>query len=271
MADRNLVKFRQAMQNVYGSFEQLAKDKLPSWTPPPMAEGHRGRYLWTDGFGVVNFLTLYKATSEERYLTLASRLIDTVHDILGRTRDGRSRLPGATDEQPLLGGLRIGKERETGEDGDGQYFHYLTVWMFALNRMSIASRNVWYNEQAVALAKAIHPHFVVRRESDRPRMYWKMSMDLSRPLVGSEGNLDPIDGFVTYTLLQKTSSDLSVLAKEIGDLGKIVSTKWPYYESSDPLDLGMTLWTTHWLKGEQEWCDKLSSRAFSCLGGPPSS
>ena len=41
---------------------------------------------------------------------LAKNLVRKVHDIQGRTRDGKSRLPGATDENPLGGGLRIGKE-----------------------------------------------------------------------------------------------------------------------------------------------------------------
>lgn len=40
------------------------------------------------------------------------------------------------------------------------------------------------------------------RDSNRPRMYWKMFIDLSRPAVRSEGNLGPFDGYVTYTLLQ---------------------------------------------------------------------
>jgi hypothetical protein len=34
-------------------------------------------------------------------------------------------------------------------------------------------------------------------------MHWKMSIDLRRPAVMSEGNLDPFDGFVTYRLLQE--------------------------------------------------------------------
>ncbi len=38
-----------------------------------------------------------------------------------------------------------------------------------------------------------------------------MSIDLSRPVVASEGNLDPIDGYVTYRLLQETSEDKNVL------------------------------------------------------------
>ena len=45
------------------------------------------RYLWTDAFAVCNFLTLYKQTSDERYKDLALRLVDQVHNILGRRRD----------------------------------------------------------------------------------------------------------------------------------------------------------------------------------------
>jgi hypothetical protein len=32
----------------------------------------------------------------------------------------------------------------------------------------------------------------------RPCIYWKMSIDLSRALVPSMGQHDPLDGFVTY-------------------------------------------------------------------------
>jgi hypothetical protein len=66
-----------------------------------------------DAFGVVNFLTLhrehtrasYLEQKDDKYLTMA-RLVETVHDVL-------IRLPGATDENPLGGGLRIGKMVQT--------------------------------------------------------------------------------------------------------------------------------------------------------------
>ncbi|KAF7174624.1 hypothetical protein CNMCM6106_000003 [Aspergillus hiratsukae] len=103
---------------------------------------------------------------DDRYLVLARRVVETVHEILGRTRDGLARLPGASDDNPLGGGLRIGKMDERGPDADGQYHHYLTVWMFALNRLALATGNPSYNEQAVALAKAIHPRFFVNRERE---------------------------------------------------------------------------------------------------------
>ena len=252
------------MQRIYGPFESLSNDQISNWNPPAMAEGHRGRYLWTDGFAVVNFVTLYKECSDTRYLNLAQRLIHTVHETLGRTRDGTARLPGATDEYPLKGGLRIGKHHATGSDADGQYHHYLTIWMFALNRMSIAAKDKWYNDQAISLAKAIHPHFMVNRDSPRPRMFWKMSIDLRTPLVRSEGNLDPIDGYVVFNLLQRTAGE-PVLAQEISEYKKILDTKWRHYVSNDPLDLGMTLWTAHWFNTLEEWATVLTNRAFDCL------
>jgi hypothetical protein len=136
--------------------------------------------------------------------------------------------------------------------------------MFALNRMSIASKKEWYNDQAISLAKAIHPRFMIDRDSPRPRMFWKMSMDLKSPLVFSEGNLDPIDGYVIFNLLQQTAGS-DVLAQEIGEYKKILDTKWQHYTSDDPLDLGMTLWTAHWFNKKEDWATALTGRAFRCL------
>lgn len=115
-------RFKEATQLIYGPFEGISDQDAQSWKPSesPGAGCHKGRYLWTDAFGVVNFITLFKVTSSPVYLTLARRLVDTVHNILGRTRDGSSRLPPATDAEPLKGGLRIGKIQGSGSDCDGQ-------------------------------------------------------------------------------------------------------------------------------------------------------
>jgi hypothetical protein len=93
-----------------------------------------GRYLWTDAFGVVNFLTLAAETGSVTWLEQAERLISgtagptftggyvldaaaastqagllrrlhcclpaAVHDTLGKTRDGSRRLGSATAEEP---------------------------------------------------------------------------------------------------------------------------------------------------------------------------
>lgn len=265
-----LDRFQQAMESLYGRFVNICDPE--NWSPPLRSGGHRGRYLWTDAFGVINLLTMHKeyttaggGSDDTRYLALARRLIETVHDVLGRTRDNRSRLPGATDANPLGGGLRIGKTDEYGPDCDGQYHHYLTIWMFALNRMAMASGNMEYNRLAVQLARAIHPKFFHDRSAPRPRMIWKMSMDLSMPLVKSEGNLDPIDGFVVFRLLQATAmaaGDGEVLSEEIADYRRVMDRKGEHFVSNDPLDLGMTLWTAHWFSDRETWASNLASRCF---------
>ncbi|KAJ5408585.1 hypothetical protein N7509_002468 [Penicillium cosmopolitanum] len=269
-----LDRFQQAMESVYGDFSNIESPE--SWSPPQRSGGHRGRYLWSDAFGVINLLTMHKeycragndTVNDDRYLIIAGRLIDTVHDVLGWTRDGLSRLPGATDDNPLGGGLRIGKTDEHGSDCDGQYHHYLTIWMFALNRMSKASGNNAYNRMAVQLARAIHPKFFVDRSGPKPRMVWKMSMDLSAPLVSSEGNLDPIDGFVVFRLLQAAAmeaGDGEVLTEEINDYKRVMERKGRHFVSSDTPDLGMTLWTTHWFSESEQWALNLTERCFEQL------
>ena len=186
------------------------------------------RYLWTDAFAVCNFLELERLTGEERFTDLALRLVEQVHDVLGRYRpdDPRSGWISGLGERegeshPTCGGLRIGKrlaERSPGEpldeglewDRDGQYFHYLTKWMHALDQASRATREPRYNLWARELADAAHRSFT--RGASGPggrRMVWKMSTDLSRPLVLSMGQHDPLDGLITCIQLETTAALLS--------------------------------------------------------------
>jgi len=255
--------FSQVMEEVYGSYNPSSNS---SWKPKPYKEG-KGRYLWTDAFGVCNFLTLFHHTQDQRFIYQAESLINEVHEVLGRDRNSKERLGKATDSEPLLGGLRIGKEDPEGEeDGDGQYFHYLTKWMFALNRMSIIKGDQKYNNWAISLAKSVHPYFVYIKDpkSKRLGMRWKMSIDLSYPHVPSEGNLDPFDGFVTYRLLAEASKDPNVLEKEINDMKSMVMAKYSHYQSFDALDLGEALWLSHWYPNEQ-WSLEVAKKSTLCL------
>ncbi|RGP60428.1 l-ascorbic acid binding [Fusarium longipes] len=255
-------RFTKAMHRVYGDFDNT---HVQSWTPPddPGAGGHKGRYLWTDAFGVVNFITLYGQTTDDKYLSLAKRLVQTVHEILGRTRDGSSRLPGATDKEPLKGGLRIGKEDAEGSDGDGQYHHYLTLWMFALNRLSLATQDSSLNDLAIQLAKAIHPNFCFE-SPNRLKLVWKLSTDMQKVLVPNEGHLDAVTGFVIYRMLQETAVKQGEkdqqLKKEISDYEKLMK-RAPLSPSSDALDLGMGLWISHFYHGE-EWSQSYIHKAL---------
>jgi hypothetical protein len=219
------------------------------------------RYLWTDAFAVCNFLGLFQETGDEEFKDLALQLVDQVHNTLGRHRGGDSRtgwISGLDEEQgrthPTRGGLRIGKPlQERGPtvpfdeglewDRDGQYYHYLTKWMHALNRVSRVTGNIKYNTWAVELAKTAHARFVYTSRYGGPeKMYWKMSIDLSRPLVPSMGQHDPLDGLVTYNELQATAAkeDEEFIEKdlraEILDMVHICQGK--SWVTDDPLGIG---------------------------------
>ena len=49
----------------------------PEWRPKQYTEG-KGRYLWTDAFGVVNFISLWKATEDDTYLKQVLKAYDGV-------------------------------------------------------------------------------------------------------------------------------------------------------------------------------------------------
>jgi hypothetical protein len=220
------------------------------------------RYLWTDAFAVCNFLELYQRTGDERWQTLALRLVDQVHYILGRHREDDPRtgwISGRTEEQgkrhPTIGGLRIGKkmnERKPDDpyddhlewDRDGQYYHYLTKWMHALNRVSRSTGNPIFNLWAIELAKAAHAGFVHMLNSGSKQMYWKMSIDLSYALVPSMGHHDPLDGLITYNQIQATGVELfnasgPDLDSEIADMELLCKGK--NWVTDDPLGLGSLL------------------------------
>jgi hypothetical protein len=222
------------------------------------------RYLWTDAFAVCNFLSLYQQTGDNTYKDLALHLIDQVHFKLGRHRDDDPRtgwISGLGEQEgslhPTKGGLRIGKgmnERGHGEpydeqlewDRDGQYYHYLTKWMHALNRTSSVSGDFIYNRWAIELAKTAHAGFTYKSPSGKQKsMYWKMSIDLSNPLVASMGHHDPLDGFITYLQLQSTAvkdsnqSKRYDLSAEITDMSRICEGK--NWETNDSLGIGELL------------------------------
>ena len=224
------------------------------------AGGTPRRYLWTDAFAVCSLLGLYKQTGDEAYRKLALRLVEQVHHVLGRHREDdhpRGWISGLSEEEgrrhPTAGGLRIGKgmnERSPGEpyderlewDRDGQYYHYLTKWMHALDRVTRVTGDPVYNRWAVELAKAVHGRFSYGAGAGgRKRLYWKMSIDLSRPLVTSMGQHDPLDGLITYAQIQATAAKhsrnpLPDLHGEIADMEEMC--RGMNWATDDPLGIG---------------------------------
>jgi hypothetical protein len=191
------------------------------------------RYLWTDAFGVVLYVSLYRELGQLRWLDEAERLVADVERVLGRPR-----------------GLRIGEA----EDRDGQYFHYLAMWLFALARLGDIKPE--YRERGVALAHDIHPAFV------RPGrgVIWKMTEDLSGPYPGyGLGSMDAYDGYVSYRML-----DDAALAREIAEMRSLMERDWRTLDIDQDLGLGMMLWLAHFFP-EEAWAEAQTKRALRTL------
>ena len=144
--------------------------------------------------------------------------------------------------------------------------HYLTKWAVALNRLALARGCADHNAAAVTLLKAAHRHFVWATAGGTLHMRWKMSVDLRRPAVLSEGNLDAFDCLATYRLVQEHAPPDSphTLHAEISDMEAMVRRKMPSWTSADPLDLGEALQVAAWYPSEP-WARVLTDRSLSAL------
>ncbi len=159
------------------------------------------RYLWTDAFGVVLLVSLYRALAKDEFLDEAEWVVAEVDRVLGRQR-----------------GIRIGEE----PDRDGQYFHYLAMWLYAL---AVIGRHIpRYRDKGVDLVHQVHDAFLVPGCG----VIWKMQEDLSGPYPGCGfGALDAFDGYVSYRML-----DERALAREIADMRKLIDQTAPKANST---------------------------------------
>src|SRR5207247_2125713 len=184
-------------------------------------------------FGVVLVVSLYRLHGENRYLEEAEWVVAEIDRVLGRRV-----------------GIRIG----VGADRDGQYFHYLARWLFALGRLGTVRDG--YRERAVALARAIHPRFVVPGVG----VTWKMLEDLSGPYPGyGLGAIDAFHGYVVYRLLAPDR-----LAGEIREMQELVEQSSPSLRITQDLGLGMMLWLSHFFPREP-WALAQRARALATL------
>ncbi len=191
------------------------------------------RYLWTDAFGLLLLLNLHQAMGDETWLNEAEALVAEVDRVLGRKR-----------------GYRIGEA----PDRDGQYFHYLAMWVFALWRLS--EQRPDYRDRAIRLVRDIHPAFVVPRRG----VLWKMQEDLSGPYPGyGFGALDAFHGAVVYRLL-----DSVALAAEISELEALVQASFTRLVITQDLGLGMMLWFTHF-QPDRAWARIQRNRSLAML------
>jgi len=179
------------------------------------------RYLWTDAFGLVLYVSLFRETGEQRWLEAARDLVVDVDCILGRPR-----------------GYRIGEA----PDRDGQYFHYLAMWLCAL--ACLGEHEPHYREKGIGIAKDIHRPFVLPGRG----VIWKMEEDLSAPYPGyGLGAMDAFDGYVSYKLLGEDE-----LASEIAEMRAIMERQYETLHIDQDLGLGMMLWLAHFFPRE-DW------------------
>jgi hypothetical protein len=159
----------------------------------------------------------------------------------------------AADVERVLGrprGLRIGEAA----DRDGQYFHYLAMWLFALARLGDIKPE--YRQRGIALAREIHPAFVIPGRG----VIWKMQEDLSGPYPGyGLGAMDAYDGYISYRML-----DEDALAPEIADMKGLMERDWRTLEIEQDLGLGMMLWLAHFFPGEP-WAKGQTEQSLGML------
>ncbi len=191
------------------------------------------RYLWTDAFGVVLLVSLYRELGDDRWLREAKQVVAEVERVLGRKR-----------------GIRIGEA----EDRDGQYFHYLAMWMYALHRLGEIEKE--YRDRGVALVRAVHPAFVIPGHG----VWWKMEEDLSGPYPAyGLGGLDAFQGYVVYRLLDPVG-----LEQEIEQMRQIMEKSWRDLTITQDLGLGMMLWMSHFFP-EEPWARTQRERSLAML------
>jgi hypothetical protein len=191
------------------------------------------RYLWTDAFGIVLYVSLHRETGEDSWLDAAETLATEVYRVLGRPR-----------------GLRIGEA----PDRDGQYFHYLAMWMFAL--ACLGKHRPGWRERGVELVRQVHPAFVIPGRG----VIWKMAEDLSAPYPGyGLGAMDAFDGYVSYRLLGEAE-----LAAEIADMKALIEGQYRHLDIDQDLGLGMMLWLAHFFP-EEDWARVHRHRSIEAL------
>lgn len=226
MANSSTVHSEQNIDYVLNKLAWLEEEKI--W-PNGL------RYLWTDAFGVVLLVSLYDALDETRYLDQAERVVASVESVLGRPR-----------------GIRIGEE----PDRDGQYFHYLAMWLYALAVLGAYRQR--YRQRGIELVREVHDAFVMPGRG----VVWKMTEDLSAPYPGyGFGALDAYDGYVSYRLL-----DEHELEREINEMSALITDGVDTLSIVQDLGIGMMLWMSHFFPDER-WAQVQRHRCLATLDG----
>lgn len=255
------------MEDIYGS-------PTSSEFPKPMDSEEAGqcrhgqrRYLWTDAFAVLNYVSLAQRSQTEDgkqlYLKAAHTLADCVHETLGCPRS--EKYPMERDSSGLspsgFVGLRIGKvearaKTDFGMRLDGMYWHYVDKWLFALLRLGQISGSSERLRQAAGWAKVLFPRFFDTRHGG---IRWKLNVDATPISEQPHGfpNGDTLNAYVVYTLIQRAQNDIS-LSDEIQAMYKGLQESYSPRKTRDPLGWGLDLWMQLFLERQLPSADAMS-------------
>lgn len=303
------------LQSVYGP---VTSPSFPLPMPPQeaglCADGYQRRYLWTDAFGVMAYTSLAEYYYDNKksqshtcrvqqqqeqqarnYQQAADKLIQVVHECLGRPRSNRpedamrpitsdgndhpdkssSSCPtGTTTEQNYVG-LRIGKEnsRKVTDHGmkyDGMYWHYMDKWLLALCRAGHVTT-------AVNIAKTVFPFFFdagPHGDGKHGGIRWKLSVNAATPppsLERAHASDDALVALIVFSLLQaqlerqydETVIQQHNLHNEIRLLRNSLESYRPSV-TDDPLGWGLEALFDQYLEGHPRQA-ALASLATSAL------
>jgi hypothetical protein len=143
------------------------------------------RHLWTDAFGLVLLVSLYRKLGDLRYLRGRGRA-------RALPETGHSDRRGPRPRRPI--------------------FPLPGDWLYALGRLGEIRPE--YRVRAIALARDVHSALVIPDVG----VIWKMREDLSGPYPGyGLGAIDAFDGYIVYRLL-----DADALEPEIAEMKRLI-------------------------------------------------
>lgn len=241
-------------------------------------DGHQRRYLWTDAFGVLSFLSIANRYEDEgkmleakTYNDAAEKLISVVHQCLGQPRSNKPDDAMQKDDNSPTGyvGLRIGKTSsrkitDYGMQYDGMYWHYVDKWLLALARAGRV-------QDGIRIAKSCFPYFFDAGPDGTGRgggIRWKLSADATPPeaLARARASDDTLTALIVFSILEAhrpMTDNTPSLAEEIAMLRQALQGYKPRV-TDDPLGWGLEALFDQYIEGQPRH-DTLASLSSEAL------
>lgn len=251
------------LNSVYGSVDSPGfPQPMPKDEAGLCADGHQRRYLWTDAFGVLNYISisqLYESRGDPqqaaKYKRAADTLVSVVHECLGSPRSKKLEDAMTKDDSSPTGhvGLRIGKVHsrkvtDYGMSYDGQYWHYVDKWLLALARSGHVS-------EGIQIAKSCFPYFFDDGGDGSGwagGIRWKLNVDASAPpsLQRARASDDTLVALIVFSILEAHRAPSDSSLKDEIKLLKVALQGYRPRVTDDPLGWGLEAMYDQYVKGQ---------------------